>query len=274
MHNKIQSMRVKYRYTYILLRQLVLTDFKLRYQGSVLGYIWSLLRPLALFTILYVVFAKVVGVGSAVPHFASYLLLGIVSWNFFAEITSGSIGSVVARGDLLRKISFPRYAIVLSVSFSALINLLFNLVVLSAVMAIQGVDLRPVSLLAPLYFLAIYVFALGIGFFLSAAFVRYRDINYIWEVIMQALFYATPILYTVDLLTTKYPVFAKIVMINPLAQMIQEIRYVIVTPTAIRTSDISSGPLYVLLPSALIGCTFIFSSFYFKARSKYFAEEI
>src|SRR5471030_2448555 len=86
-----------------LLSELVRTDFKLRYQGSVLGYAWSLLRPLLLFLILYVVLVNFLKVGKGVPHFQVYLLLGIVIWNFFNEMTMLSIGSIVSRGDLIRK---------------------------------------------------------------------------------------------------------------------------------------------------------------------------
>src|SRR5207253_9219868 len=102
----VKNLHARYRYSLILLKQLVKTDFKLRYQNSVLGYLWSLLRPLALFTIMYVVFAKVLHVDYGVPHSAAYLLLGLVLWNFFGEITSGSIGAIVGKGDILRKINF------------------------------------------------------------------------------------------------------------------------------------------------------------------------
>src|SRR5688572_14284520 len=110
--NLLNRIKIRYRHTTILLRELVRTDFKLRYQGSLLGYLWSLLRPLGIFTILYFVFGRFLKVGSSVPNFAAYLLLGIVLWNFFVEVTSSSVGSIVARGDLLRKLNFPRYVIV------------------------------------------------------------------------------------------------------------------------------------------------------------------
>src|ERR1700733_8839399 len=95
----------RYRYSIILLKQLVKTDFKLRYQNSVLGYLWTLLRPLFLFAILYVVFVKILKTGGDVPHFGVYLLLGIVIWNYFVEATTGSIGSIVGKGDMMRKVS-------------------------------------------------------------------------------------------------------------------------------------------------------------------------
>src|SRR6185312_6938416 len=112
-----------------LLAELVRTDFKLRYQGSVLGYAWSLLRPLLLFVILYIVFVKFLKLGKGIEHYPIYLLLGIVLWNFFTEMTTQSLGSIVARGDLIRKIRIPRWIIVISSSLSALINLFLNLIV-------------------------------------------------------------------------------------------------------------------------------------------------
>ena len=112
----------------VLLRELVVTDFKLRYQGSVLGYAWSLLKPLFLFAIMYLVFGVLVKLGT-IEHYAVYLLLGIVLWSFFAEATNQGLASIIARGDVIRKISFPKYIIVLSTTISALVNLTLNLIV-------------------------------------------------------------------------------------------------------------------------------------------------
>src|SRR3954465_4330093 len=124
-----------------LLAELVRTDFKLRYQGSVLGYAWSLLRPLLMFAILYVVFVRFLKFGGDVPHFPIYLLLGIVLWNFFNEMTVQSLGSIVGRGDLIRKIRIPRWIIVFSSSISALINLFLNMIVIVVFMFLNHVDL-------------------------------------------------------------------------------------------------------------------------------------
>lgn len=175
-----------------LLSELVRTDFKLRYQGSVLGYAWSLLRPLLIFVILYIVFVKFIPLGKDIPHFPVYLLLGIVLWNFFNEMTVQSLGSVVGRGDLIRKISIPRWIIVLSSSISSLINLGLNLIVVIVFMVLNKVDLLETSLWLPLILVEVYLFALGLSLLLSAAFVKYRDIGYIWEVMLQAGFYLTP----------------------------------------------------------------------------------
>ena len=113
----------------ILLRELVITDFKLRYQGSVLGYLWSLLKPLMLFAIMYVVFVHFLRFGKNIEHFAVAMLLGIVMWTFFTEATGQGMQAIVSRGDLIRKINFPKYIIVVSGTISALINLTLNLVV-------------------------------------------------------------------------------------------------------------------------------------------------
>src|ERR1700759_3426647 len=143
-----------------LLAELVRTDFKLRYQGSILGYAWSLLRPLLLFVILYIVFVKFLKLGAGIPHFPIYLLLGIVIWNFFLEMTTQSLGSIVGRGDLIRKIRIPRWIIVLSSSISAVINLLLNLIVIAIFMVINHVDLMRSIIWLPLILLEVYILAL------------------------------------------------------------------------------------------------------------------
>src|ERR1700733_10185817 len=109
----------RYRYSIILLKQLVKTDFKLRYQGSVLGYLWTLLRPLLLFGVLYLVFTHVIRAGDKVPHYPSYLLLGLVLWTFFVEATVAGLNAITGRSDLVRKVSIPKYTLVISATASA-----------------------------------------------------------------------------------------------------------------------------------------------------------
>lgn len=255
-----------------LLAELVRTDFKLRYQGSVLGYAWSLLRPLFLFLILYVVFVKFLKLGSSIQHFPIYLLLGIVIWNFFNEMTVQSLGSIVGRGDLIRKIRIPRWIIVISSSISALINLLLNLLVVMVFLFINHVDLLVTSLWLPLILLEVYVFSLGLSFFLSAAYVKYRDINYIWEVILQAGFYMTPILYPIALITNVK--LQQLIMINPMAQSIQAARYSVVGHEALTTSQVFNGGWYMYIPYIIVVVVFVGGISYFKSQAKYFAENI
>lgn len=269
-----QKIISRYRYSAILLRQLVITDFKLRYQGSALGYIWSLLRPLALFLILYLVFAKVFRLGGAIPHYPVYLLVGIVVWNYFSEVTTGSVTAIVGKGDLLRKINFPKYVIVLAGSFAALINLALNSVIILLFMIINGVEIHFSVIYLPLLVLELFVFSLAIAFFLSTAFVRFRDINYIWEVVMQAAFYATPILYPVAFVISQSPLMAKILMLNPMAQIIQDIRQILVTPESTTIAEAYGTSLARIVPVGIVCLSAILAVLYFRNRSKLFAEEI
>lgn len=252
----------------------MVTDFKLRYKGSALGYVWTLLRPLALFAVLYVVFVHFLRIGAGVPHFAVYLLFGIVLWNYFAEVTTNGLSAVVGKGDLLRKLAFPRYVVVVAGSFSALINLLINLVVIALFMVINNVPFTPnIIWIIPLI-IELFVFALSIAFILSALYVRFRDINYIWEVILQAGFYATPILYPITMVMAISPLAAKLMILNPVAQIIQDARYFIITPETLTISDLYSNPLMYLVPLTIVAIFAIVGIMYFRKKSPSFAEEV
>jgi ABC-2 type transport system permease protein len=255
-----------------LLSELVRTDFKLRYQGSVLGYAWSLLKPLLLFAILYVVFVKFLKLGNGVEHYPIYLLLGIVLWNFFIEMTSQSLGSVVGRGDLIRKISIPRWIIIVSSSVSALINLCLNLVVVFVFMIFNKVDLHFSAFLFPLIIIEIYLFALGISLILATLFVKFRDVSYIWEVLLQAGFYLTPILYPLALITN--PTLQKLILTSPMAQAIQDARYSMVTHDTLTSHVVFGSGIYRFIPFIIIVVVLAVGILYFKKESKYFAENI
>ncbi|MDN5275179.1 MAG: Transport permease protein [Candidatus Saccharibacteria bacterium] len=256
----------------VLLTELVRTDFKLRYQGSVLGYTWSLLKPLLLFVILYIVFVYFLKIGKDVPHYPVYLLLGIVLWNFFNEITSQSLSSIVGRGDLIRKIRIPRWIIVFSSSISALINLCLNLIVVGIFMVINQVPLSPSILLLPFNIVEIYLFALGLSLFLSAAYVKFRDVSYVWEVVLQAGFYATPIIYPLSMITSDF--VQKLLLLSPIAQAVQDARYNVVTHQAVTSSSIFESFLYVALPMIIVVAILLGGIAYFRKESKYFAENI
>jgi ABC-2 type transport system permease protein len=255
-----------------LLAELVRTDFKLRYQGSVLGYAWSLLRPLFMFLILYLVFAVIFKLGDAIPNYPIYLLLGIVLWSFFTEMTQQSLGAVVARGDLIRKIRIPRWMIIVSASIGALINLGLNLVVVMVFVFISGMDLMATSVFLPLFILEIYLFALGLGLLLSALFVKYRDISYIWDVFLQAGFYATPILYPLTLITNVYA--QKLIMLNPMAQAIQGARNVFVTPETITIGEVWQSQFAFLIPVTIVFLVLVIGVLYFRSQAKDFAENL
>lgn len=259
----------------ILLRELVVTDFKLRYQGSVLGYLWSLLKPLMLFAILYVVFIHLLKIGSGIEHYPVYLLLGVVMWTFFTEATVQGMQAVVSRGDLIRKINFPKYIIVISGTISALINLLLNLVVVLVFVLINGVDLHWSVLLLPLAILELYIFSLAIAFLLAAFYVKYRDISHIWEVFLQGAFYATPILYPITMVAAQSVVAAKVLLVvNPVAQSIQDARYSLITHQAVTVWNYIDKIWIQLLPLAIVLVTVLWAVWYFKRNQRYFAENV
>ncbi len=272
--NFIKLIRDRYRYPVILLSQLVITDFKLRYQASVLGYLWSLFRPLFLFCILYVVFGVALKIGSDIPNYPVYLLLGIVLWNFFLEATQNGLQSIVDRGDLIRKLNFPKYVIPVSATISALINLCISLIVVSGFFLITGVELRPIASLFPLIMLELFVFALAVAFFLSALYVKYRDFSYIWELLLQAGFYATPILYPLSFVVAQNEQIAKIMLLNPMAQIIQDSRYLLVTPQTDTLINLTNNIVAVLIPPAIVLASVVAAVYYFRKSSKYFAENV
>ena len=249
---------------------MITADFKVRYQSSVLGYLWSLLRPLFLFVTLYIVFTLIFKVGKGVPHYPVYLLLGIIMWNFFNETTVIGMGSVVGKGDLIRKISIPRYLTVLSSSVSALINLLINLVVVIVFALFSGITPSIGWLLFPFVIVELFVFSTAVAFFLSALYVKFRDVTYIWEVGLQAAFYATPILYPLTRVGEQYRQYF---FLNPMAQIIQDGRALLITPESITVWQIAS-PWIKAVPVVIVLATVYFSRSYFRRQAKWFAENI
>lgn len=266
--------RVFNRKNRILLKELTKTDFKLRYQGSVLGYLWALLRPLMMFAILYVVFAKLLKFGSDIPHYPVYLLCGTTMWSFFTECTSQGIQAIVSRGDLLRKISFPKYIVVVSATLTAVINMLINLVVIIIFALINGVTPSWSWLLVIPAILELYTLSLGIAFLLGAINVKYRDITSIWDVIVQALFYAVPIIYPISMVAASSEVAAKIILINPISQAIQDIRFSLITSETITTWNYLGNLFLAFIPIIITIIILIIGAAIFRKKSKFFAEEV
>lgn len=258
-----------------LLYELVKTDFKLRYQGSAIGYAWSLLKPIMLFAIMYVVFVRYLRFGEGIQHYTVILLLGIVMWTFFVEATNQGMQSIVGRGDLIRKIKFPKYIIVMSSTISALINFLLNLVVVVVFMLFDGVNFGWSALLFPVTVVLLYVFALALAFLLSAIYVKYRDVAPIWEITTQALFYGTPIIYPLQMVMSGSLVAAKIIMLSPIAVLFQNARAQLFGPEGTVTSaQLSSNFFYLAVPYVIIVATALAATLYFKRSQKSFAENL
>ena len=177
---------------------LAVLEFKLKFFGSVLGYLWQLMKPLMLFGVLYVVFTEFVRIGGGIKFYPVVLLAGIVIYTFYAEATSMAVGSVVDRENLVRKIQFPRMVIPLSVVLTTYLNFLLNFAAVFIFMIASGVELRIAWLeIVPLV-LFLGLFSTGLAMFLSASFVRFRDFRPIWDVVLPVTFYGTPILYPLE----------------------------------------------------------------------------
>lgn len=259
----------------VLLRELVRTDFKLRYQASVLGYAWSILKPLFLFTIMYIVFVHFLRFGEGIEHFAPMLLLGIVLWNFFSETTKQGMNSIVSKGGLMRKINFPKYILVISTSISALINLAINLLVVFIFMLVDGVELRSSMLLFPVFLVLLYGFSLAIGFLFAAVSVRFRDISYIWDILLQAGFYGSAIFYPLQRVAAASLEAAQVMILNPMAFIIQGSRAALFGGKDVLTiGDLHSNPIWIAVPVAIMVTFAIVAIWYFRKHSARFAEEV
>lgn len=247
MTNKIlkKSTKLKTTYRYFdLVRELAITDFKLKYQGSVAGYLWSLAKPLMIFGVLYLVFNVFVKIGSTIPNYPLYLLLGVIMWTYFVETTSIGMRAVVDKGDMIRKVYFPRGVLVISASISAFITLVLNLIVVFVFMLISRLYFSPIALIAFIaLIIELYVLALGISFILSSLYVKYRDVGHIWDVLMQVLFYATPIIYPLSIVPMRYQ---KIIALSPITQIIQDARWLLITKQTITSSSLVSWPVWLM----------------------------
>lgn len=257
-----------------LFAEMVRTDFKLRYQGSVLGYLWSLLKPLFLFAILYVVFTKFLNIGRGEPNYPLSLLLGIVLWSFFTEAANAALKSVVSKGGLIRKISIPRLLIPITSLASAFINLLLNLVVVFVfVLLAANNELSWQTLtLFPLLVLELTVLAMATGLFLATVYVRYRDIEHIWDVLRQALFYTIPIIYPLSRIGSIEA--QKVILLNPLAQIIEDSRAIITYDGVIQPGDLHENFLLRAVPFLLVALSLVIGLRYFTKHAKHFAEDV
>ncbi len=225
------------------------TDFKLTYFGSVLGYLWSLMRPLLFFGVLYVVFAKIIRFGSGIRDYPMILLLNIVLFSFFQEATQTSITSVLDRENLVRKMHFPRLVIPLAAVTTAALNMGVNLIAVFVFLLVYGVEPRLTWLLLPVLVVPLMALTAGVAMILSSLYVRYRDVAPIWSVVGQVLFYGAPILYTVDRVPAGWvrTAYAS----NPITALLVQARRWIVDGAAPSAASVVGGLPTFLIPIAL-----------------------
>jgi len=252
---------------------LAVTDFKLRFFGSVLGYLWSVFRPLLLFGVIYAVYSIVVG-KSVVPYFPSAMLFGVVLFTFFSEATKTSVNSLVAREPLVRKIEFPRAAVPLSVVLTASFNLLLNLVPVLVFLLAAGAGVRWSWLEVPVLLGGLALFACGVAMLVSALFVRYRDMDPIWDVVLQVMFYLSPIFYPIELVIAKtHDWVANVMLLNPFAAVIQQGRRALFGPSYDSVWTVMGGPL-ALVPLGIAVFLVVYGTWYFNRQAPRIAEEL
>jgi ABC-2 type transport system permease protein len=205
------------------------TDFKLTYFGSVLGYLWSLMRPLMLFGVLYLVFSQIVKFGDAIPDYPVVLLFNIVLFTFFSEATQACVTAVVNRESLVRKMHFPRLVIPFATVLTAAFNLAVNLLAVFVFLIAYGIQPRASWLLLPFVLLALVALATGVGTALSVLYVRYRDVQPIWIVASTLLFYGSPVLYTIESVPENVRGWF---LLNPIAGLLELGRVLVIDPRA------------------------------------------
>jgi ABC-2 type transport system permease protein len=225
------------------------TGFRLGYHGTVLGFLWSLVRPLLLFAILLVVFTRVFRVGASVPHYAALLLLNVMLFGLFQEATINAVQSVVGNEALVRKMQFPRLVIPLSVVLTVSLQFVLNLVVVFAIIIATGVDPIWTWVLFPLLIAAILTLTTGVSLLLSALFVRLRDVAIIWTVLAMVLFYATPVLYPINQLDGA---FRTAIMLNPLTPIFNQAHEWVIDSSAPGAVEAANGDWWLLAIPAVL----------------------
>jgi ABC-2 type transport system permease protein len=246
------------------------TDFHLRYHGSVLGYLWSLLNPLLYFGVLYLAFTRVIRIGGRVEDYPAILLFNLMLFLYFAEATSRAVTSIVARENLVRKTEFPRLAVPVSMVFSALVTLAFNMIIVIGYILLIGTPVRATWLLLPVVIFGVALFAGGAAILLSALYVRYRDTNQIWTVCTRALVYMAPVILPFEL----YPESWRIPLsIDPLVPILVEARHWIIDPNAPTFAELTS-PGVIAAPIALLVVLWATAIWYFNREAPNVAEDL
>jgi ABC-2 type transport system permease protein len=254
-----------------VVRTIARVEWKLKYADSLLGYVWSIAKPLGLFGMLYIVFGRFFKL-NGIEHYPIYLLLGIVVWSYYADASMLGMFSLVSRGTLLTKLSFPRIVIPISVTVTAATTFLVNLVAVAVFVGASRVTPRPQWLLTLPWLLELYLFTLGVSLILSTLFVRLRDLSQMWELFLQLMFYATPIIYPASFLP---PWWRPVAFLSPLVQALSHIRNEIIPGVHVTTpTDVYGSPWGELLPLSVAAILLVLGFWLFRRESPWFAERV
>jgi ABC-2 type transport system permease protein len=245
--------------------------FKVTYMGTVLGYVWSLFRPLLLFGVLLFVFTQVFKLGGRVKDYPVLLLFNIMMFTFFQEGTQSALTSVVQSEGVVRKTHFPRLAIPLASVLAAIFNFAVSLIAVFVFIVVYGIGPFWTWLTLPLLFLPLVTITVAVSAILSALYVRYRDMLVIWSVLVQALFYATPILYTLDILPSR---FHWLILLNPLTPIFLQARNWIIDPSAPGAAAAAGGVPELLPALGVFVAICLLSVWIFNREAPRMAEEL
>ncbi len=256
-----------------LLWLISVTEFKKTFFGTVLGYVWSLVRPLMLFAVLLVVFTKIFRLGSNVPHYEVLLLFNIVLFGFFQEGTGGGVTSVLAQEGIVRKTQFPRLVIPLAVVLTTLFTFALNMVVVFIFLLAFGIGPMWSWLLLPVILAPLIIFTSALAMLLSALNVRFRDVAIIWTVFATALFYGTPILYAINVPGIPHTL-KSVLLINPLTPIFEQARVWIIDPTAPGAVSAAGGFVHLLPAAAIYVTACVLGVWIFNREAPHIAEAL
>jgi ABC-2 type transport system permease protein len=254
-----------------LLYLIAVTEFKQTYFGTVLGYLWSLARPLLLFGVLLAVFTQIFRIGSQVPNYAVLLLFNIVLFGFFQEATMQAVKSIASQESIVRKTQFPRLVIPLAVVLTALFNLGLNLVVVFVFILAWGIDPTWTWLLFPFALLLIIVLTVAVSMIVSSLYPRFRDISIIWTVLATVLFYGTPVLYPIEVVPET---LRDILLINPLTPIFELARMWVIDPSAPGPAEAAGGYAGLLPAIAIYAVVCVLAVWVFTREAPRIAEEL
>jgi ABC-2 type transport system permease protein len=284
--------------------ELAISQFKLRYTQSVLGYFWSLLKPAMIFAITFVIFVDLFNIKDGTNFYGIQLLLGIVVWTFFAECTASSMQAIASNSALIRKAYFPRSILVIAASLSSLFTFLINLIIVFVIaVALRQIDIGFRMVFVIPLLLELYLLAIGISLFLSALFVQFHDVGHLWDVLMQLLFYGSGVMFSLTyvlqrlhlalgvgqtkVLAPHYLWIVQFMACNPIMQTIEDLRHALLTPQAPWTELVVTGHLAAvhqyaalnapwLLPVPFLAVVLVVTigALTFRARARSFAENL
>lgn len=258
-----------------VLRVVGAADFKAKYTDAALGYAWSLVKPLAYFGVLWLVFAHLLRTANQTSDFSVFLLIGILLFLFFVDSVSVMLPSIVKDGEILRRMAFPPVLVPLSSSVAIGITFCVNIGAIVVFVAIAKVAPRIEWLLVLPLLAELYLFVISLGLLLSALYVRFRDIGQVWELAASLLFFACAIFYPIGIL----PLWAqRVAFLNPFVQVMQDIRHVILGGTS-GPYDVSASSVYAgyggrLVPIVIVVLLFLGAFVFFRREGRYFAERI